>query len=206
MLRTRASSRVLFGLSDGVLQSPLMHVQICLAEQHKPDELDRGQVEGFGEDGAEGDVGGFLDGITEDAGGDGGESDGRDAAFLGQLQCVAVAGGQEDVRGRVDPVHGPQAVDDVFVGQPVRAGDDRLAGADGRERTAFLSESRSRSPVDCPRHPASRRQPGVRRVHNRIDVRLLDDVALYAFEPDAVFCHSHRIRSATSECTGQGPE
>src|SRR5215210_6312195 len=114
----------------------------------------------------------FLDGVAEDPGRDGGEGDGLYPVLLGEREGAPVAVPQELCFGAVLAVDWSQGVDDVTVGESVRAGYDGLAGLYWTERHGFLSESRSGGAVDGPRDPATRLEPRVRRVDHGLHVIL----------------------------------
>lgn len=156
------------------------------AKQHEPDPLHRFEPRRFADHGRERDFGGLGNRIAEDAGRDRGEGDRGEAVFFREPQRVAVAAGEQFRRRLVAAVNGPKAMDHEFVGQIMRAGDDGLARLDRGERAAFFRQSRPSGPVDRAGDAGAGHQQRIRRIHHGVDPGLVGDVALDAFEGDAV--------------------
>src|SRR5690606_38046186 len=98
---------------------------------------------------------------------------------------IDIAGREQFVRGLVDPVNRPQAVNDMTVGQLVPTGDHGLPRANGRERPALALEARARGSVNGARHATADAKLGVGRVDDGVEVGLSRDIATYALDRDA---------------------
>ena len=102
------------------------------------------------------------------------------------MQRVAIARRQQSFGGLVATVDGTEAMNNVAIGKIMCAGDHRLARPDRRQRPALRLKARSGRSVDRSGHAAAGAQLRIRGIHDCVHIRLVGDVALNAFDSDAV--------------------
>src|SRR6185503_2421306 len=170
-------------LQSGVLQFRFVDVKCLRVEAREQDFLGYRARGDEARALAHGDLHCELERVAVDAAADRGERDGLQTVLEGELQALAVAGGEKlRFSALAAAPHRSHGVDDVLRGQLVAPRDLRLAGRAAAERAAFLQQLAPRLAVDGAVHAAAAQQRRVRRVHDRVH-RERRDVDLPGFEP-----------------------
>src|SRR4029079_11414429 len=102
------------------------------------------------------------------------------------MQRAAIARGEQSLGGLVAAVDGTEAVNNVAIWKIICTGDHRLTRADPCQRPALRLKARSGRSMDCSGHAAAGAQLRIRGIHDCFHIRLVGDVALNAFDSDAV--------------------
>src|SRR5579875_1985533 len=150
----------------------------------KSDEPNIGYLSGGVAQGRDGDARRSVGRKAVGAGGDRRECDRFRAEFVGNLQATSVARREHSVLSGVSASpNGPDGVDDPSGGEGEAARCDRISGIASTDLCAGRSQLCSAGcAVDGTVHATATGEPGVRGVHNGINL-LLGDVPLHRSEP-----------------------
>ena len=128
-----------------------------------------------GHNGMERDAGGLGQGITEDAGRDGGKIDGGDVVLFRETQAGAVAGRQQSRLPRAAALpDGTGGMDDVFRLEVIAPGKFGLTGFTAAEGSAFGEEFRTGGMMDRSVHAAAAQKGAIGGVDDALRVGLCD--------------------------------